>query len=102
MWQVVICSFLSGVFIANGVPHFVKGVTGEKFFTPFNRKEFSSARTNAMFGVANFIIGGIFLYFGHIDTHVLAAGVAFAVAVAFIATSNSIIFTRRLAEKAKK
>jgi hypothetical protein len=46
--------FLAGVFAANGVPHFVKGITGEQHQTPFGNP--SSAVTNVLWGSFNFLI----------------------------------------------
>jgi hypothetical protein len=34
-WDSYIACFFAGAFLANAVPHFVKGVTGEPFPTPF-------------------------------------------------------------------
>ena len=31
MWQTLLFSFLGGLFGANGIPHFVKGITKEKY-----------------------------------------------------------------------
>jgi hypothetical protein len=46
--------FLLGLFAANGVPHFVKGMTGEKHMTPFGKP--SSAQVNVIWGIVNFYI----------------------------------------------
>jgi hypothetical protein len=52
--------FFAGAFTANGVPHFVKGITGEKFQTPFGRP--SSAVVNVLWGSANFLAGFLLLH----------------------------------------
>jgi len=46
---------LSGGFFANGVPHYVKGVIGNRHITPF--KNPSSAPANVLWGSANFLVG---------------------------------------------
>lgn len=46
--------FLFGVFAANGVPHFVKGMMGEMHMTPFGKP--SSAQVNILWGVLNLYI----------------------------------------------
>jgi hypothetical protein len=46
--------FLFGLFAANGVPHFVKGIIGEKHMTPFGKP--SSAQINLIWGIVNFYI----------------------------------------------
>ena len=52
-------SFLGGVFFINGVPHFVNGVLGRKFPTPFSKtmgKGESSAIVNVLWGALNFFV----------------------------------------------
>jgi len=34
-WYFYLLEFLSGMFLANGVPHFVQGVSGAPFQSPF-------------------------------------------------------------------
>lgn len=46
--------FLFGLFAANGLPHFVKGMIGERHMTPFGRP--SSAQINVLWGILNFYI----------------------------------------------
>ena len=52
--------FLSGLFGANGIPHFVKGITGQQHMTPFGKP--SSAVVNVIWGVTNFLLATIFFY----------------------------------------
>ena len=77
MWQLYIYSFLAGLLGANGIPHFVKGVTGERHQTPFGRS--SSAVINVAWGWVNFVVAGLFLYYGHIHPHRLRAFVLVSV-----------------------
>jgi hypothetical protein len=55
-----IAYFLAGALLANGVPHFVQGICGNKFPTPLallqGEKE-SSALVNVVWGWVNFAIG---------------------------------------------
>ena len=34
-WYVYLMQFVAGLFLANGVPHFVQGISGHWFETPF-------------------------------------------------------------------
>lgn len=52
--------FLAGLFGANGIPHFVKGITGQQHMTPFGKP--SSAVVNVIWGIANFAISTMFFY----------------------------------------
>jgi hypothetical protein len=54
MWELYVYSFLAGLFGANGVPHFVKGITGQKHQTPFAKP--SSAVVNVAWGWLNFAL----------------------------------------------
>lgn len=51
--------FLGGVFSANFVPHFVSGVLGRTFPTPFASPPFrgpSSSRVNVLYGMCNLVV----------------------------------------------
>ena len=53
--------FLAGMFLFNGIPHFVRGITGEKHMTPFKRV--SSAHLNVFWAFINFVLGFLILGF---------------------------------------
>ncbi|WP_426450342.1 hypothetical protein ACP26L_35605 [Paenibacillus sp. S-38] len=61
----VLLSFLAGVFGANALPHFVKGITKEPFPTPFG----SSPVINVVAGWAMFILAGFLGYGAHIGQY---------------------------------
>jgi hypothetical protein len=69
MWQVYVYGFLAGLIGANGVPHFIKGIIGEKYSTPFG--DSSSSTINVAWGWLNFVVAGIFLYYSHYHAHLL-------------------------------
>ena len=71
MWQVYVYSFLAGLVGANGLPHFIKGITGHKYQTPFGRP--SSAVVNVVWGWVNFVVAMLLIYFGHVHAHLLRA-----------------------------
>jgi hypothetical protein len=59
-WYALLAYFFAGGFLANGVPHFIHGVSGKKFRTPFSRPMTtgeSSPVLNVIWGVINFLIG---------------------------------------------
>lgn len=75
---------VAGIFAANGVPHFVKGITGEKFRTPFGVS--SSAMINVVWGSVNFAVSAIILHYLAIDNHhVIRESVLFAAGAFVIA-----------------
>lgn len=55
----VVASFFGGVFLANFVPHFIAGVSGRPFQTPFAQPPFrglSSPTVNVLWGMANLAV----------------------------------------------
>ncbi len=59
-WYVYLAYFVAGFFLANGVPHFVNGISGRKFQSPFASPPTvgeSSAVVNVVWGLVNFAIG---------------------------------------------
>jgi hypothetical protein len=51
--------FLAGLFLVNGVPHFVQGICGKSHMTPFSRV--SRPLTNVLWGLFNFGVGELIL-----------------------------------------
>ena len=65
-WYFYLVQFVSGLFLANGVPHFVQGVSGHRFQSPFAKPPGvgeSSPLTNTLWGFANLAVGAILLWF---------------------------------------
>lgn len=63
-WYVYPAYLAAGLFLANGVPHFVNGISGNKFQSPFAKPPGvgeSSALVNVLWGTANFVIGYVLL-----------------------------------------
>jgi hypothetical protein len=82
---VYIAHFFGGVFLANGVPHFVNGVCGRPFRTPFVGTapgRVSSPMTNVVWGWVNLLVAYLLFidvgprYLGSLpDTFASGAGV---------------------------
>ncbi|MVF10958.1 hypothetical protein FT643_02270 [Ketobacter sp. MCCC 1A13808] len=65
-----ILAFLAGVFFVNVVPHFVNGVSGRPFPSPFSDPPgvgLSSPVLNVLWAAINFIIAILFVYFGNLN-----------------------------------
>jgi hypothetical protein len=59
-WYSFLAYFFAGVFLVNGIPHFVQGISGNEFSTPFAKPPGvgeSSAVVNVIWGMVNFGIG---------------------------------------------
>jgi hypothetical protein len=58
-WHYVACLF-AGMFLTNAVPHFVQGICGNRFPTPFAKppgKGLSSPVVNVVWGLGNLVVG---------------------------------------------
>jgi hypothetical protein len=64
-WTIYLLQFVSGLFLANGVPHFVQGVSGHWFQTPFASPPGvgeSSPVINVLWGFLNLAVGFALLF----------------------------------------
>lgn len=75
-WLHTVSWLFSGLFLANAVPHFVSGVMGRPFQSPFAKppgKGLSSSTVNVLWGFANFVAAWLLLLrVGHFDPRSLA------------------------------
>lgn len=63
-WYHYIAYFFGAAFLVNAVPHFVSGITGHPFQTPFATppgEGLSSANVNVYWGAANFLVAYLLL-----------------------------------------
>ncbi len=59
-WYAYLAYFFAGAFLANGVPHFVSGITGKRFQSPFASPPGvgeSSPVVNVIWGLVIFFAG---------------------------------------------
>ena len=64
-WYIYILQFVSGLILANGVPHFVQGISGHRFQTPFASPPGvgeSSPLVNVLWGFGNLAFGFALLW----------------------------------------
>jgi hypothetical protein len=65
-WYFYLLEFLGGAFLANGVPHFVQGISGNPFQSPFAKPPGvgeSSPLSNVIWGFANLVAAALLLHF---------------------------------------
>ncbi len=63
-WIVYLAHFFAGAFLTNGVPHFVNGVSGRRFPSPFASPPGRGASrpvVNVLWGLVNFLAGVLLL-----------------------------------------
>ena len=56
--------FAAGAFLANGIPHFVNGISGRRFQSPFARPPGvgeSPPLVNVFWGLSNLVVGWLLL-----------------------------------------
>ena len=61
-WYNYVAIFFSGAFLSNAVPHFIHGISGDKFPTPFAKppgKGLSPAYINVLWAAFNILVGVI-------------------------------------------
>ena len=87
-WLHVVSYFFGGLFLANAVPHFVSGMMGKPFQSPFAKppgKGLSSSTVNVLWGFANLVAAYLLLLrVGRFDPRSAACIVPLAVGVLLI------------------
>jgi hypothetical protein len=97
-WHHDVAYFFGGVFLANAVPHFVSGVMGKPFQSPFAKprgEELSSSTVNVLWGFANFVFAYLLIArVGNFDLHATDQIIAVGVGVLFIGVMSARMFGR--------
>jgi hypothetical protein len=91
-WYNYIASFFAGIFLANVIPHYVNGVSGNGFPTPFASPPglgLSSPVVNVLWALLNLVIGYFLFKAGKVS------GNKWAVLIFFIGIAQSFYLTLR-------
>jgi hypothetical protein len=92
MIHLYIYSLLAGLIGTNGIPHFIKGVTGQKHQTPFGKG--SSATVNVIFGWVNFVVAMLALHFAHPHAHELRSFTCLAIGSLIMGIFSAKVWTK--------
>ena len=87
--------FFAGAFVANFVPHFVQGISGNRFPTPFAKppgKGLSSPTVNVVWALLNLAIGYVLVRIGKVSAENTTALALFFVGVGAISIMLSVSF----------
>lgn len=88
--------FLAGMFLANGIPHLVKGIAGQSHMTPFKRV--SPAWLNVVWAFVNAYLGLLFLQMSGGNFNDIAKldsfSWSFLVGALFMALSDAWLFSK--------
>lgn len=97
-WIFYIFYFLGGAFLANAVPHFVSGMMGRPFQSPFAKPSgegLSSSTVNVLWGFANFVLAYLFIArAGSFDLHATDHVIALGLGVLLIGVMSARLFGR--------
>jgi hypothetical protein len=96
-WYNYVVCFFAGTFLANVVPHFVHGISGDRFPTPFARppgKGLSSPTTNVVWALVNLIVGYVLFRIGKVSSGGNLALIAFFAGIAALSTWLSVLFAK--------
>jgi small-conductance mechanosensitive channel len=97
-WYDYIAAFFAGAFLANVVPHFVNGVSGDPFPTPFAKppgKGLSSPTVNVVWALFNLVVGYVLLLAGKILSGERLTLVVFFAGIAAVSIMASGSFAKK-------
>ena len=96
-WYNYAACFFAGLFLTNFVPHFVHGVSGDRFPSPFAHppgKGLSSPTVNVVWALLNLAVGYVLFRVGRVASGDVALAVFFA-GVAAISIFMSVEFAKK-------
>ena len=97
-WYHYVACFFAGMFLANVVPHFVNGISGDRFPTPFAKppgRGLSSPTVNVVWALLNLAVGYFLFHAGKISSENIFALVVFFVGIAAISILSSVNFAKK-------
>jgi hypothetical protein len=99
-WYHYFSGFWAGMFLANFIPHFVNGVSGNGFPTPFAKppgKGLSSPVVNVLWALLNLIVAGLLFKVGKVSLHNYLSLIIFFIGFALL----SLLMAKNFANKDK-
>lgn len=100
-WSNYLACFFSGMFLANAVPHFVYGICGDRFPTPFAKppgKGLSSPILNVVWALLNFVVGYLLFRVSHVASAEVVPLLIFFAGIAAMSVMLSVNFASKHAE----
>jgi len=97
-WYQYIAAFFSGVFFANMVPHFVQGISGNKFPTPFAKppgKGLSSPTVNVVWALFNLLVGYVLFRASNMNSSNTLSIVIFFLGISAMSIMSSKTFQQK-------
>ncbi|WP_316803691.1 hypothetical protein [Pedobacter nototheniae] len=98
-WSHFLAGFFAGVFLTNAIPHFVNGISGIPFPTPFSDppgKGLSSPLINVLWALFNIIIGYLLFRYSKINSKSKLGLLVFFLGIVAISVMSSLAFEGKL------
>ncbi|MDB5256347.1 MAG: hypothetical protein JWM14_1042 [Chitinophagaceae bacterium] len=99
-WYHYIACFFAGAFLANFVPHFTNGISGDPFPSPFANppgKGLSSPLINVLWALANLVVGVLLFKVSKLSWSNKLALLIFFLGIALMSINLSIHFAEKMA-----
>jgi hypothetical protein len=100
-WYHYIACFFAAVLLANVVPHFVYGISGDRFPTPFAHppgKGLSSPTVNVVWALFNLVVGYMLFRVGKVSNGNTSAIIVFFAGIVAISIMLSVRFAKKQTE----
>ena len=97
-WYNYLAAFFSGVILTNAVPHFIHGISGDKFPTPFSKppgKGLSSPVVNTLWACFNLLIGYILFRVSEVSSNDKILLSVFFIGIVSISVFSSNAFSKK-------
>lgn len=97
-WYHYLACFFAGAFLTNVIPHFVQGISGNRFPTPFAKppgQGLSSPMVNVLWALLNLVVGYLLFRVGNLASGDTLALVIFFAGIAAISIPSSVRFSRK-------
>ena len=98
-WYHYVALFFAGLFLTNTIPHFVHGISGDAFPSPFANppgKGLSSPFVNVLWGLANLVLGYTLARAGRLAKANIAGLIIFFAGIALISIQLSFAFAGKM------
>ena len=97
-WLHFVSYFFGGAFLTNAVPHFIAGVMGESFQSPFAKppgRGLSSSTVNVLWGFLNLCVGYVLVcHVGDFDLRSASDAIALGLGILIVGLLSARLFGR--------
>ena len=97
-WYNYIAAFFAAGFLTNAVPHFIHGISGDKFPTPFSKphgRGLSSPVVNTLWACLNLLVGYILYRVSEISSNNVVLLLIFFIGIVTVSVMSSYIFLKK-------